>query len=104
MHIHCPKNIGRAVQTDLTLLCYALVIMKQKRGWELLGQKFDQFQKLCNKQDATSCNNVQQGVQTDTTCNIQQCCICLPRALRKKISTLGFLTQRVLTAGRYRVT
>ena len=25
-------------------------------------------------------NNMQQGVQTDASCNIQQCCACLPRA------------------------
>ena len=91
MYMHCPNNVGRGMQTDLTLLCYALAIMKQKRVWEFFAEKFDRFQTLSNKQHTTSCNNTQQGVQTDTTCNIQQCCVCLHRALKKKISTLGFL-------------
>ena len=56
---------GRAVQTDPTLLCYASAITEQKKCWELLAQKFDRFQTLRN--------NMQQGVQTDATCNIQQC-------------------------------
>ena len=33
--------------------------------------------KLC----ATKSNNMQQGVQTDATCNIQQCCVLLRGAL-----------------------
>ena len=36
-----------------------------KKCWELLAEKFDRFQTLRN--------NMQQEVQTDTTCNIQQC-------------------------------
>ena len=36
-----------------------------KKCWELLAEKFDRFQTLRN--------NMQQGVQTDATCNIQQC-------------------------------
>ena len=32
--------------------------------------------KLCT----TTCNNIQQGVQTDATCNNQQCCVRLHRA------------------------
>ena len=35
------------------------------KSWELLAEKFNQFQTLLN--------NMQQGVQTDATCNIQQC-------------------------------
>ena len=91
MHMHCPNNVARAMQTDLTLLCCALAIIKQKRCWEILAQKYDRFQTLSNKQDVTSCNNMQQSVQMDTACNIQPCCAHLPRALKKKISTLGFL-------------
>ena len=30
----------------------------------------------------TTRNNMQQGVQTDATCNIQQCCVCLHGVLR----------------------
>ena len=60
-----PNNVGRAVQTDPTLLRYASAITEQKKCWELLAEKFDWFQTLRN--------NTQQGVQTDATCNIQQC-------------------------------
>ena len=59
-----PNNVGRAVQTDPTLLRYASVITEQKKCWELLAETFDRFQTLRN--------NMQQGVQTDATCNIQQ--------------------------------
>ena len=59
-----PNNVGRAVQTDPTLLRYASAITEQKKCWELLAEKFDRYQTLRN--------DMQQGVQTDTTCNIQQ--------------------------------
>ena len=65
MSVRGPNNDGRAVQMDPTLLRYALVITEQKKWWVLLPEKFDRFQTLRN--------NMQQGVQTDTTCNIQQC-------------------------------
>ena len=55
------------MQTDPTLLRYASAIMEQKKCWEVLAQKSDRF-KLC----AAFPNNMQQGVQTDGTCNIQQ--------------------------------
>ena len=42
-----------------------VMIMEQKKCWQLLAEKFDRFQTLRN--------NMQQEVQTDTTCNIQQC-------------------------------
>ena len=61
-----PYNVGRTVQTDPTLLRYASAITEQKKCWELLAEKFDRFQTLRN-------NSQQQGVQTDATCNIQQC-------------------------------
>ena len=51
-----------------TLLRYASTITEQKKCWELLAEKFDRFQ-TC----ATTRNNMHQGVQTDATCNIQQC-------------------------------
>ena len=65
MRMRGPNNVERAVQTDPTLLRYASAITEQKKCWELLAEKFDRFQ--------TSRNNMQQGVQTDATCNIQQC-------------------------------
>ena len=66
MSVRGPNNVGRAVETDPTLLRYASAITEQKKCWELLvAEKFDVFQ--------TTFNNMQQGVQTDATCNIQQC-------------------------------
>ena len=48
MRVRGPNNVGRAVQTDLTLLRYASAITKQKKCWELLAEKFDRFQTLRN--------------------------------------------------------
>ena len=73
MSVRGHNNVGRAVQTDSTLLRYASAITEQKKCWELLAEKFDRFQTLRN--------NMQQGVQTDATCNIQQCCVHLHGAL-----------------------
>ena len=69
MIVRDPNNVGRAVQTDPTLLRYASAITEQKKCWELLAEKFDWFQ--------TFRNNMQKGVQTDSTCNIQQCWVFL---------------------------
>ena len=68
MSVRGPNNVGRAVQTDPTLLRYASAITEKKKCWELLAESLTCF-KLC----ATTSNNMQQGVQTDATCNIQQC-------------------------------
>ena len=56
MRVRGPNNVGRAVQTDPTLLRYASAITEQKKCWELLARKFDRFQ-LC----ATTYNNMQNG-------------------------------------------
>ena len=37
-----PNNVGRAVQTDPTLLPYASVISEPKECWELLVSNFAQ--------------------------------------------------------------
>ena len=60
---------------DPTLLRYASATTEQKKCWELLAEKFDWFQTFRNntQQHATTCNNMQQGGQTDGTCNIQHC-------------------------------
>ena len=86
MHVHCPNNAGRGAQTDLTLLCscFGDHETKVKEVGSCWLKSLTGF-KLC------ATNNTQRGVQTDTTCNIQQCCVRLHRALKKKISTLGFL-------------
>ena len=68
MSVRGPNNVGRAVQTDPTLLRYASAIMEQKNVGSCWLKSLTGF-KLC----ATTSNNMQQGVQTDVTCNIQQC-------------------------------
>jgi len=65
MYVSGPNNVGRAVQT---LWCDALEIMEQKKCLELLAQKFDQFQTLCNTSQLHAMT-LQRGAQTDATCN-----------------------------------
>ena len=61
MCMHGTNNVARAVQMDPTLLYYTLAITEQKKCYELLAQKFDQFQTLRNnsQQHATKCANRQ---------------------------------------------
>ena len=54
-----------------------LGVVSQQRCVRLHGAKSLTGFKLC----ATTRNNMQQGVQTDATCNIQHCCIRLHAAL-----------------------
>ena len=65
MSVRGPNNVGRAVQTDPTLLRYASAIREQKKCWELLAEKFDQLQTLCNntQQHPTTCNRVYRWTQ-----------------------------------------
>ena len=39
MRVRGPNNVGRALQTDVTLLHYASAITEQKKCWKLLVQK-----------------------------------------------------------------
>ena len=57
MSVHGPNNVGRAVQTDPTLLRYASAITEQKKCWELLAEEFDRYQTLRNNipQHVTGC-------------------------------------------------
>ena len=59
MSVRGANNVGRAAQTDPTLLRYASAITEQKKCWELLAEKFDRFQTLRNntQQRATGCAN-----------------------------------------------
>ena len=68
-------HVGRAVQTDPTLLRYASAITEQTKGWELLAQKFDRFQTLRNssQQHATTCNRVWDGRKHVTSNNVGNC-------------------------------
>ena len=75
MSVRGPNSVGKAVQTDPTLLRYASAITKQKKCWELLAEKFDWFQTLHNntQQHPTTCNRVCKRTQHVTTDNIGSC-------------------------------
>ena len=60
-----PQQCWKSCANRSNIVRFALAIMEQKKCWELLAEKFDQFQTLRN--------NMQQGAQTDATCNIQKC-------------------------------
>ena len=71
MRLRDSNNVVRAVQKDPTMLHYDSAIMEQKKFWEFLAQKFHSLPNN-SQEHATTCSNMQQGVQTDATCNIQQ--------------------------------
>ena len=75
MSVRGPNNVGRAVQTDPTLLRYASAITEQKKCWELLAEKFDRFQTLRNntQQHPTTCNGVCKRMQHVTSNNFGSC-------------------------------
>ena len=72
MSVRGPNNVGRAVQTDPTLLRYASVITEQKKCWDLLAQTLDRFQTLCNnsQQHVTTSNRVSKRTQHVTSSNV----------------------------------
>ena len=76
MSVRGPNNVGRAVQTDPTLLHYASTITEQKKCWELLAGKFDWFQTLRNntQQHPTTCKRVCKRTQHVTSNNIVSVC------------------------------
>ena len=77
MSVRGSNNVGRAVQTDPILLRYDFGDHGTKEmlavvGWEVWP--VSNFNLRNNtQQHATTSNNMKQGVQTDATCNIQQC-------------------------------
>ena len=75
MSVRGPNNVGRAVQTDPTLLHYASAITGQNTCWELLAEKFDRFRTLRNniQQYATERNIVGQQLSAflDVTCCVR---------------------------------
>ena len=75
MSVRGPNNVGRAVQTDPTLLRYASAITEQKKCWELLAEEFDRFQTLRNntQQHPTTCNRVCKRTQHVTSNNVASC-------------------------------
>ena len=75
MRVRGPNNVGRAVQTNPTLLRYASAITEQKKCWELLVQNFELFQTLRNntQQHATTSNRVYKRTQHVTSNNVVGC-------------------------------
>ena len=75
MSVRHPNNVGRAVQTDPTLLRYASAITEQKKCRELLAEKFDRFQTWRNntQQHPTTCNRVCKRTQHVTSNNVGSC-------------------------------
>ena len=75
MSVRGPNDVGRAVQTDPTLLRYASAIIERKKCWELLAETFDWFQTLRNntQQHPTTCNRVCKRTQHVTSNNIGLC-------------------------------
>ena len=73
-----PTNVGRGLRKSCANASNIVVLRLGEKGTKnmlgVAGSKFDQFQTLRNisKQRATKCRNMQEGVQTDATCNIQQ--------------------------------
>ena len=83
MSVRGPNSAGRAVQTDPTLLRYALAIAEQKKCWELSAEKFDRFQTLRNntQQHPTTRNKVCKRTQHVTSNNVSRGS-CWPTMLR----------------------
>ena len=97
MSVRCPDNVGRAVQTDPTLLLYASAISEQKKCWELLAEKFDRFQTLRNntQQHPTTCNRVCKRTQHVTSNNVGSC---WPTMLRPFVAQNGYWMWRCMAA------
>ena len=89
MSVLGPNNVGRAVQTDATLLRYASAITEQKKCWELLAEMFDRFQTLRDniQQHATGCANGR-NMYHPTKLRVvgQQCCVRLHGALQINVT------------------
>ena len=75
MRVRGSNNVGRAVQTDPTLLRYASAITEKKKSWELLAQNFEPFQTLRNntQQHATTSNMACKRTQHVTSSNVVGC-------------------------------
>ena len=66
-----PQQCWKSCANGSDIVALRLSDHGKKKCWELLAEKFDRFQTA--QQHATTSKNMQQGVQTDATCNIQQC-------------------------------
>ena len=80
MSVRGPNNVGRAVQTDPTLLRDASANTEQKKCWGVVRSKVWPVSNFAQKLPITrnNFNNMQQGVQTEATLlgvAGQQCCV-----------------------------
>ena len=91
MSVRCPNNVGRAVQTDPTLLRYSSAITEQKKCWELLAEKFEPFQSLRNntQQHPTTCNRVSKRTQHVTSNNAASCWSTMLRPFARSLRVLS---------------
>ena len=83
-----PNNVGRAVQTDPTLLRSASAITEQKKCWGFLAEKFYWFQTLRNntQQHPTTCNRVCKRTQLVTSNNVGRCWSTMLRPFAQSLS------------------
>ena len=109
MSVRGPSSVGRAVQTDPTLLRYASAIRKQKKCWELLAEKFDRFQTLRNntQQHPTTCNRVCKRTQHVTSNNVGSCWPTMLHPFARGLTPSDFIhrlkTDQNLTEKKYRL-
>ena len=74
MRVRGPNNVGRALQTDPTLLRYASAITEQEKCWEMLAETFDRFETLHNTQQyPTTSNRVYKRTEDVTSNNVGSC-------------------------------
>ena len=96
MSMRGPNNVGRAVQTNPTLLRYASAITEQKKCWELLAEKFDRFQTLRSntQQHLTKCNRGCKRTQHVTSNNVGSCWPTMLRPFARSLrGDLQFISQ-----------
>ena len=77
----CINGVNK-VFTLLFFTCKAMSICTGLKVWLVSN---------CVQQHATTSNNMQRGMQTDATCTIQQCCLCLHYFLRNNFNVIYFL-------------
>ena len=74
MRVRGSNNVGRAVQTDPTLLRYASAITEKKKSWELLAQNFEPFQTLRKNAQQHAGNMACKRTQHVTSSNVASVC------------------------------
>ena len=77
--LHGPNNVGKSCANRSNIVTLRFGDHGTKEMLGVTGSKVWPFLNF-PQQLPTKCNNMQQGVQMDATCNNQQCCIRLPGA------------------------